>query len=118
MRSCVERNVRSDPCSQLDNDFDVVSHLLLRTPNTTLVVGTSNLESATVTPLLIPRIGNQPIVFTILGSPSKQLDSISIQLRSRCVLVHTALVCWEVCINSDCCSRRSILNHVSLKTLR
>lgn len=86
-------------------------HLAL---NATLVRATANLESAVVAPLLIPRIGNEPVVLAILSSPAKHLDGMATELIVAGLVVNTTLVGGEIVVHSECCRCTAILHNVSL----
>merc|ERR1712139_456569 len=54
----------------------------------TLIHTTLDLEVALVSPLVCPRVLDEPIFYTILDAPSLHGDSMATQYPSRCVSVH------------------------------
>merc|ERR1712062_93458 len=67
-----------------------------------------------VTPLLIPAVGNQPVIFTIFSSPTKKAHSVTSKLATGDMLVHARLVCWEIFIHCEGHRCRSILHDILL----
>merc|ERR1719239_1304448 len=64
--------------------------------NTTLVTSTGDLEETCITPVLVPGVGNQPVLDTTLYTVTHDLDGVTSQWRAGFVLVHTTLVLDKV----------------------
>lgn len=66
------------------------------------MIGTSqDLEETLISPSLIPRVGAQPVLNSILDTPTKDLDGVTTQLVSGNVLVNTTLVVKEIFIYGE-----------------
>lgn len=66
-----------------------------------LVVSSSDLEEALVSPALIPAVGNQPVRSAAFNTPANNLDSVSSQSRSSSVVINSALVGQEVVVDGE-----------------
>jgi hypothetical protein len=71
------------------------------TLNAAVVLTTHDLEGAAVTPLLIPRVGHQPVILAIFRTPTQHLDGMAAKLLSGSVTVHSRLVSEEVIVDSE-----------------
>jgi hypothetical protein len=60
-----------------------------------------DLEGAVVSPGSVPGVNTQPVVFSLLVTPSDHLDGVTSQGVSRGVLVDTALVGQEIFVDSE-----------------
>merc|ERR1719239_147942 len=69
--------------------------------NTTLVTSTGDLEETCITPVLVPGVGNQPVLDATLYTVTHDLDGVTSQWRAGFVLVHTTLVLDKVCVDSE-----------------
>ena len=81
------------------------------------VMSSQNLEVSVVTPLLIPRVSNKPIVNIsssgAINSISQNLDSVASQSLTALVLVNTALVSQEILVDSEGSLHRTVLGNLS-----
>jgi len=75
----------------------------------TVVVTTNDSKESFFAKVNIPRIGRDPVFYSILNSPPKNLHSVATELVSPSVLVDTTFVREEICVNSEGSFNRSIL---------
>ena len=77
-------------------------------------MATPDLESAVVTPLLIPGVGNEPVVLSVLGAPAKELHSVTTKLVVAGLAIHTGLAGWEVIVHCEGGGGTAVLHDVGL----
>jgi len=70
-----------------------------------LVVDTTsthgNLEGTLITPGVVPGVNAEPVVLTVLSTPTDGLDGVTTESRSRLMGVNTALVGKEVLVDGE-----------------
>lgn len=97
------------------------STLQLRKSANNLALNTAlahlNTEVTILTPVLVPAVGNLPVLNTILNTPTNKLDSMSAKSGSSHMLVDTTLVGHEVLIHSESNLHRSVGHELSLDGL-
>jgi len=69
--------------------------------NTALIRATLDVEEALVAPVLVPGVGNNPVVSTGIGTPANHLDGMAAELLTTLVLIDTTLVGEEVLVHSE-----------------
>ena len=52
-------------------------------------------------PLIIPVVGDGPIVLASLAAPTEDLDGVTAQLRTAVVVIHAAGVGHEALVHSE-----------------
>ena len=70
-----------------------------------------------VSPLIIPRDGDEPVVLASLGAPTEDLDGVAAQLRAADVVIHAAGEGREVLVHRERTSDGTVLHHVLLDSL-
>ena len=73
-----------------------------------------DLESAIVTPGVVPGVDTEPVVHTVLSAPTDSLDGVTTKSRASLVRVDTGLVGQEVLIDGEGGSDSTVLINVSL----
>merc|ERR1712217_666446 len=73
-----------------------------------------DLEQSLVSPRVIPRVGDEPVLFTILDTPSNDLHSVASEGLSRGMLVDTGLVVREIGIHGEGSGHGTILHQILL----
>ena len=73
-----------------------------------------NLESALVTPGVVPRVDTEPVVLAVLSTPADGLDSVTTEGRATLVLVDTRLIGQEVLIDGEGGCDRTVLLDIGL----
>ena len=73
-----------------------------------------DLERAEVTPGVVPGVHAEPVVLTVLDTPSNSLDSVTAKSGASGVLVDTGLVGEEVFVDSESGGDGSVLLDISL----
>lgn len=76
-----------------------------------------NFEESLVTPLIVPRVGAQPIVESSFNSPSDDLNSVSSQSSSGSVYIDSGLIGQEVFIDGERGFNRSVSKDLLLDVL-
>ena len=76
-----------------------------------------DLESAIVTPGVVPGVDTEPVVHTVLSAPTDSLDGVTTKSRASLVLVDTGLVGQEVLIDGEGGSDSTVLLDVSLDSI-
>ena len=76
-----------------------------------------DLEGALVTPGVVPGVDAEPVVLTVLVTPTDSLDGVTSKSLSSGVLVDTGLVGEEVLVDSKGSCNGSILLNVSLDVI-
>ena len=61
-----------------------------------MILTSENLEKTLITPIIIPRIGHEPVGSTFLHTPTDDPDSMTPELTPGHVLIHARLVVGEV----------------------
>jgi len=69
--------------------------------NATLVATTTNLEVAICSPILVPAVGDPPVVHATIDTPTEDLDGMATESRAGLVRVDAALVGEEVLVDSE-----------------
>merc|ERR1712179_656662 len=64
--------------------------------NTALVSPACDFEETVVSPLFIPAVFHQPVILTVHGAPTHDLNCVATEEAAGRVLVDAAFVCWEV----------------------
>lgn len=67
-----------------------------------------DLECTFVAPVVVPGIDTEPVVFSALGSPADNLDSMTTLSGTSHVLVHTGLVRQEVHVDGEGSSNSTV----------
>ena len=80
--------------------------------NAALVGATEDLEGATVSPFLVPRVLNKPVVGAVLSSETDDLDSVAAKGLAAGVLVHATLVRGEVSVHGEGSGHGAVLHDV------
>jgi len=71
-------------------------------------VSHQDLEGSLVSPGVVPRVHTEPVVLTVLGSPSNGLNGVTSKGRSSLVRVDSRLVGKEVLVDSESSGDSSI----------
>lgn len=79
-----------------------------------LVVSSSDLEEALVTPALVPAVGDQPVRSAVLDSPADDLDGVASKSRSRSVVINSTLVGQEVVVDGEGSFNGTVSHDLSL----
>lgn len=82
-----------------------------------LVGAARDLEESAISPLLVPRVFDEPVGLAVLGTPANHFDSMTSEHGSRRVLVDSALVGREVRVDGKCNSEGSVRHDLSLHLL-
>ena len=67
----------------------------------TLIDSTTHLKESFVTPILIPRVSNQPVRSAIFLTPANDPHSVPSKVVSVCMLINTRRVKWEISIDIE-----------------
>ena len=76
-----------------------------------------DLESAHVTPGVVPGVHAEPVVLTVLGTPTDSLDSVTAESGASLVRVDAGLVGQEVFVDGESGSDSTVLLDVSLDSI-
>lgn len=66
-----------------------------------MVGASEDLEESLVTPALVPGVGAEPVLGSVLDAPAEDLDGVTSELGASGVLVDTALVGEEVLVDGE-----------------
>merc|ERR1711916_99748 len=84
--------------------------------NTALIRSLQDLKVSAITPGSGPRVLNEPVVLTVLGTVTDNLDSMATEDTTRGVLVDTRLVSREISVDGESSFDRAVgrdfLHHV------
>jgi len=69
--------------------------------DTALVGATDNAEVALLTPVLVPRVGDEPVLGAVVDTVAEDADGMTTLDRAGGVLVDTALVEHEVLVDGE-----------------
>lgn len=105
-KTLARRRTKQPRIEDLNLELDASDVIL----NATLIGTTGNLEETTITPLLVPRVLDQPVWCSVLGTPSDHFHGVSAKKRSGLVCVDTRLVCWEVRVDREGDSKRPVVH--------
>ena len=76
-----------------------------------------DLEGALVTPGVVPGVDAEPVVLTVLVTPTDGLDGVTTESLTSLVLIDTGLVGQEVLVDSEGSSDGTVLLNVSLDVI-
>merc|ERR1711871_746606 len=93
----------------MSSEGDTIGRALDATP----VDSTLHLDEATVTPLLVPGILDEPVRGTVLDTPANDFDSMATESATSGVRVHARLVSGKVLVDSDG-DRQTTMSHERL----
>mmetsp|Transcript_210 Transcript_210/g.276 ORF Transcript_210/g.276 Transcript_210/m.276 type:complete len:225 (+) Transcript_210:42-716(+) len=82
--------------------------------NPTLIDTPFDLEGSLISPALIPGVDDDPVVLSVLCSPSNDLDGVATELRSLGVAVNARFVAREVRVYGKGTSDGAVLENVRL----
>jgi len=86
--------------------------------DTTLVDTTEDTEVTLLTPVLVPGVGDEPVLGAVVNTVAKDADSVTTLIRARDVLVDTAGVGHEILIDREGTLARTVGgdlgHHISL----
>ena len=83
-----------------------------RTLNATVVRAPQYLEGPSISPVVVPGVGCQPVRKPILLTPAQQSDSVAPNLNALQVLINSTLVVHEILINVRTNVQRQMLNNI------
>merc|ERR1711973_19789 len=66
-----------------------------------MITSAENLKGSTIAPVIIPRVGHQPVRSSILFTPSQEANSVTSKRFALNVLVHSSLVVGEVLVDRE-----------------
>ena len=93
MFAAPERRCQKLPLSQRGGIDEASNDAAL---DSTVVLAAQNFEGASVAPVFVPRVGNEPVLGTSFHTPAHDLDRVTTELRALHVLVNSGLVGQEV----------------------
>ncbi|GMT10917.1 hypothetical protein PFISCL1PPCAC_2214, partial [Pristionchus fissidentatus] len=82
--------------------------------NSALVRSLDDAEESLLSPLNVPRVGNEPVGGSVLNSPSDDLDCVSSENLSGDVLVDSSGVLVEVLVDGECSLDGSVVEDLLL----
>ena len=80
--------------------------------DTTLIRATGNFEVSVVTPLFVPAVLDQPVVFAILGTVTDHFDGVATEHLPCLMGVDTALVGQEVRVDAESDGQRTVVHQL------
>ena len=90
--------------------WDAANHLGL---DATLVGAASNLEESLVTPVSVPRVAAEPVLFAVFNSPAKNTDGVAAKSATSSVMINARLVGGKVFIDDECTFDWTVLINLS-----
>eukprot|EP00043_Microstomoeca_roanoka_P028209 m.17250 g.17250 ORF g.17250 m.17250 type:complete len:362 (+) comp8245_c0_seq1:165-1250(+) len=81
--------------------------------DTALVSTLADLEETIVSPVVVPAVGNNPVVGTTLNAPAENLDGMTTKSLARSVDVDTRLVGEEVAVDGEGTLDRAVGHNLS-----
>ena len=73
-----------------------------------------DLESTLITPGVVPGVDTEPVVLTVLGTPTDGLDGVTTESITRLVRVDTTLVGEEIFVDGEGSSDGTVGVDISL----
>uniref|UniRef100_A0A8D8BWC7 (northern house mosquito) hypothetical protein n=1 Tax=Culex pipiens TaxID=7175 RepID=A0A8D8BWC7_CULPI len=74
-----------------------------------MILATDNLEEAIFAPSLIPRVGTQPVLDSVLNAPSNNSNRVTTFVCTRNLSIHSAPVLEEIAIHIKGRNNRTVL---------
>ena len=113
-----KRKIEVPECASLLNKQHNALELRVATKtyilNMTFILAKNNTEVTVLTPVLVPAVGELPVLNTVLHAPADELRSVSAESLTRHVLVDARLVGQEVLVHIENRLQRTGFHQFSL----
>ena len=86
--------------------WDATDHLRF---NSALVNAASDLEEALITPVRVPRVSTEPILFAIFNAPAQHANRMTAERAASGVVVNARFVSGEVLVDDESSFDRAVL---------